>query len=329
MFEYFYNEILRKTIISFGTLFNGLTIKQDGSTVKVPLAYGPTQKFLARLEQAPNLSQATQISLPRMSFEFTGMTYDSSRKVTTTQTISVKNPDDGTDIKKVFMPVPYNMQFELAIMCKLNDDALQIVEQILPFFQPQYNLSINLVSLINEKKDVPVVLENITMDDQYEGDFTSRRVLLYTLRFTAKTYLFGPVTAASKEIIKTATVRYLAGGSQSTQRDVTFSVKPRALKDYTEDIVTTLSEDIEANQETINVADGTAITVNKFIDVEGEEMKVTKITGNKLTVKRGQDSTISKSHVRGTGIKGIDYSPREDSNLIELGDDFGFDGSYT
>ena len=145
MFEYFYNEILRKTIISFGTLFNGLTIKQEGSTVKVPLAYGPTQKFLARLEQAPNLSQATQISLPRMSFEFTGLTYDSSRKVTTTQTIAVKNPDDGTDIKKVFMPVPYNMQFELAIMCKLNDDALQIVEQILPYFQPQYNLTINLV----------------------------------------------------------------------------------------------------------------------------------------------------------------------------------------
>ena len=329
MFEYFYNEILRKTIIGFGTLFNGITIKQDGSVVKVPLAYGPTQKFLARLEQAPNLSQATQISLPRMSFEFTGLTYDSSRKVTTTQTIAVKNPDDGTDIKKVFMPVPYNMQFELAIMCKLNDDALQIVEQILPFFQPQYNLTINLVSLINEKKDVPVVLENITMDDQYEGDFTSRRVLLYTLRFTAKTYLFGPVTAASKEIIKTASVRYLAGGSQSTQRDVTFSVKPRALKDYTDDVVTTLTEDIDASQETINVADGTAITVNKFIEVDGEEMKVTKITGNKINVERGQDSTIAKTHVRGTGIKGIDYSPREDSNLIELGDDFGFDGSYS
>ena len=329
MFEYFYNEILRKTIISFGTLFNGITIKQDGSTVKVPLAYGPTQKFLARLEQAPNLSQATQISLPRMSFEFTGLTYDSSRKVTTTQTIAVKNPDDGTDIKKEFMPVPYNMQFELAIMCKLNDDALQIVEQILPYFQPQYNLTINLVSLINEKKDVPVVLENITMQDEYEGDFTSRRVLYYTLRFTAKTYLFGPVTSASKDIIKTASVRYLAGGSQSTQRDVTFSVKPRALKDYTDDVVTTLSEDIDASQEAINVADGTAITVNKFIDIEGEEMKVTKITGNRLIVKRGQDSTIAKEHVRGSGIKGIDYSPREDSNIVELGDDFGFDGSYS
>ena len=329
MFEYFYNEILRKTIIGFGTLFNGITIKQDGSVVKVPLAYGPTQKFLARLEQAPNLSQATQISLPRMSFEFTGLTYDSSRKVTTTQTIAVKNPDDGTDIKKVFMPVPYNMQFELSIMCKLNDDALQVVEQILPYFQPQYNLTINLVSLINEKKDVPVVLENITMDDQYEGDFTSRRVLLYTLRFTAKTYLFGPVTSASKDIIKTASVRYLAGGSQSTQRDVTFAVQPRALKDYTDDVVTTISEDIDASQKTINVADGTAITVNKFIDVDGEEMKVTKITGNKLTVSRGEDSTIAKAHVRGTGVKGIDYSPREDSNIVELGDDFGFDGSYS
>jgi len=329
MFEYFYNEILRKTIIGFGTLFNGLSVKQDGSVVKVPLAYGPTQKFLARLEQAPNLSQATAISLPRMSFEFTGLTYDSSRKVTTTQTIAVKNPDDGTDIKKVFMPVPYNMQFELAIMCKLNDDALQLVEQILPYFQPQYNLTINLVSLINEKKDVPVVLENITMDDQYEGDFTSRRVLLYTLRFTAKTYLFGPVTSASKDIIKTASVRYLAGGSQSTQRDVTFAVQPRALKDYTDDVVTTVSEDIDASQKTINVADGTKITVNKFIDVDGEEMKVTKITSNKLTVERGQDSTIAKAHVRGTGVKGIDYSGREDSNIIELGDDFGFDGSYS
>ena len=329
MFEYFYNEILRKTIIGFGTLFNGIAIKQEGSTVKVPLAYGPTQKFLARLEQAPNLSQATQISLPRMSFEFTGLTYDSSRKVTTTQTIAVKNPDDGTDIKKVFMPVPYNMQFELSIMCKLNDDALQVVEQILPYFQPQYNLTINLVSLINEKKDVPVVLENITMDDQYEGDFTSRRVLLYTLRFTAKTYLFGPVTSASKDIIKTASVRYLAGGSQSTQRDVTFAVQPRALKDYTDDVVTTISEDIDASQKTINVADGTAITVNKFIDVDGEEMKVTKITGNKLTVSRGEDSTIAKAHVRGTGVKGIDYTGREDSNIIELGDDFGFDGSYS
>ena len=138
MFEYFYNEILRRTIISFGTLFNGITVKQENSTIKVPLAYGPTQKFLARLEQSPDLNKSTAMTLPRMSFEFTGLTYDPSRKVTTTQRYTVKDPVDGKETSKVFMPVPYNMQFELAIMCKLNDDALQITEQILPYFQPAY-----------------------------------------------------------------------------------------------------------------------------------------------------------------------------------------------
>ena len=329
MFEYFYNEIFRKTIISFGTLFNNLTIKQEGSVVKVPLAYGPTQKFLARLEQAPNLNQSVAMSLPRMSFEFTGLNYDPSRKVTTTQQFTVKNPEDNTDIKKQYMPVPYNMQFELAIMCKLNDDALQIVEQILPYFQPQYNLTVQLVESIKEKRDIPIILENVTMQDDYEGDFTTRRVLLYTLRFTAKTYLFGPVTSATKDIVKQVSVRYLAGGSKSTERDITYSVKPRAVKDYTDDVVTNLSEDITAEAVTINVDDGSNVTVKKYIEVDGEEMYVTKITGNKINVKRGQDTSIAKAHVRGTGIKGIDYSPREDSNLVELGDDFGFDGTIT
>ena len=217
MFEYFYNEILRRTIISFGTLFNAITIKQTNSsdsivnTIRVPLAYGPTQKFLARLEQQADLNKSTSITLPRMSFEFIGMTYDPSRKVSTTQQYTVKDPDDGSESKKIYMPVPYNMQFELSIMSKLNDDALQIVEQILPFFQPSYNLTVELVESIQEKRDIPVILENITMQDDYEGDFTTRRVLLYTLRFTAKTYLFGPATSATKDIIKKATISYLSG----------------------------------------------------------------------------------------------------------------------
>ena len=221
MFEYFYNEILRRTIISFGTLFNNVSIKKTDSSdsvvsvVKVPLAYGPTEKFLARINQSPDLNKPTQITLPRMSFEFTGLTYDPTRKVTTTQQFTVKDPDDGSETKKSYMPVPYNMQFELSIMTKLNDDALQIVEQILPYFQPAYNLSIELVESIKEKRDVPIVLENITMQDDYEGDFTSRRVLLYTLRFTAKTYLFGPASSASKDIIKKARVSLLTGTDTS------------------------------------------------------------------------------------------------------------------
>ena len=202
-------------MIAFGTLFNNISIQhtnasdQVTSIIKVPLAYGPTQKFLARLEQSPDLNKPVQITLPRMSFEFTGITYDPTRKVTTTQQFTVGDPTNGTTVKKSYMPVPYNMQFELSIMSKLNDDALQIVEQILPYFQPSYNLTVNLVEGINEKKDIPIVLENITMQDDYEGNFTTRRVLIYTLRFTAKTYLFGPVSTATGDIIKKTTISYL------------------------------------------------------------------------------------------------------------------------
>ena len=298
MFEYFYNEILRRTIISFGTLFNSITIKQTNSddnvvsAVRVPLAYGPTQKFLARLEQSPDLNKSTAMTLPRMSFEFTGLTYDPSRKVSTTQQYTVKDPSDGSESKKVYMPVPYNMQFELSIMTKLNDDALQIVEQILPYFQPAYNLTVNLVGSITEKRDIPVVLENITMQDDYEGDYKTRRVLLYTLRFTAKTYLFGPVSSATTDIIKTASVRYLSGDSRSTTRDVTYRSTPRAIKDYTGDVVTNLAEDIETTTTSFNVDSGSAITLKKYVEIGGEEMFVTKISGNKITVERGTNEAI-------------------------------------
>ena len=338
MFEYFYNEILRRTIISFGTLFNSISIKQSGgetdaSIIRVPLAYGPTQKFLARLTQSPDLNKATSLSLPRMSFEFTGLTYDPSRKVTSTQKIVVQNPDATTpDEKKVYMPVPYNMQFELAVMCKLNDDALQITEQILPYFQPSYNLSVNLVGSINEKRDIPVVLENITMQDDYEGDFESRRVLLYTLRFTAKTYLFGPVTDASKDIITKSTLNYLTGTDTSNaQRNLTYSVVPRAIQNYDGTVLTTISSDITKTQTTFEVEDGSTITASSgstsvYIDVGGEELYVKAVDGNKLTVKRGQDGTTKVAHIRGTSVKSITSA---DNALVEEGDDFGFSGTTT
>ena len=330
MFEYFYNEILRRTIISFGTLFNNVSIKKTDSSdsvvsvVKVPLSYGPTEKFLARINQSPDLNKPTQITLPRMSFEFTGLTYDPTRKVTTTQQFIVKDPDDGTETKKSYMPVPYNMQFELSIMTKLNDDALQIVEQILPYFQPAYNLSIELVESIKEKRDVPIVLENITMQDDYEGDFTSRRVLLYTLRFTAKTYLFGPASSASKDIIKKARVSLLTGTDTSnTTREVTYTVTPRAIKDYTGDVATTLSADITTTTKTFEVDDASGLTAKTYVDLDGEELFIKTINGNKITVNRGQDGTTITSHLRGAPIKLITAA---DNALVEEGDDFGFSG---
>jgi hypothetical protein len=260
-----------------------------------------------------------------MSFEFTGLTYDSSRKVTTTQTFVAKDPDTGTETKKMYMPVPYNMQFELSIMSKLNDDALQIIEQILPYFQPAYNLTINLVEEIQEKRDVPIVLENVTMQDDYEGDFSTRRVLLYTLRFTAKTYLFGPVSSATKDIIKSAKISYLTGTDiANTTREVVFTSTPRAIKNYTGTILTTLSKDISATDILITVEDASGISIKTYLEIEGEEIYVKSKNGNVLTVDRGKDNTTITSHLRGEEVKSISSA---DNELIEEGDDFGFNGS--
>jgi len=227
---YYYHEIIRKTIISFGTLFNDINIRHDGSDgttfseLKVPLAYGPSQKFLARLEQQADLNKPVAITLPRMSFEMTSIQYDSSRKLGVTQTFKAS---DGTNLKKVFMPVPYNIGFELNILAKLNDDALQIIEQILPYFQPSFNLTLDLVSSIGEKRDVPIVLDSMNFQDDYEGDFSTRRALIYTLGFTAKTYLFGPVPSSSEGIIKKVQVDVAADTNTKTaKRQMRYTVEP-------------------------------------------------------------------------------------------------------
>jgi len=331
MFEYFYHEILRRTVISFGSLFNDISIKHTNNNgvvtnvIKVPLAYGPTQKFLARLEQSPDLNKPVQMTLPRMSFEFTGLTYDSQRKSSTTQTFTAKSANNGSETKKTYLPVPYNMQFELSIMSKLNDDALQIIEQIIPYFQPAYTMSVELVDVINEKRDVPVVLENITMQDDYEGNFTTRRVLLYTLRFSVKTYLFGPVSSATKDIIKKTTISYITGDRTNTPtREVVYSAEPRAIKNYTGTVITNLSKDITTEDILITVNDASSISADTYLDIEGEEVYVKLKSGNSLTVERGRDGTNITPHLSGAEVKSISSS---DSLLVEDGDDFGFSGS--
>ena len=159
---YTYNQIIRKCVIGFGTLFNDIEVRKnnaDGSTysrMKVPLAYGSRQKFLARLEQQADLNQKVAITLPRLSFEMTGVSYDASRKLSAI-TLNLK-ADTANSIKKQYAPVPYNVDFELNIISKTNDDAIEIVEQILPFFQPSYNMTIKLVDAMEEFRDVPVVL---------------------------------------------------------------------------------------------------------------------------------------------------------------------------
>lgn len=331
MFEYFYHEILRKTVVAFGSLFNNISIKHtndEGNTfsvIKVPLAYGPVQKFLARLEQSPDLNKPIQITLPRMSFELVGLSYDSTRKSTTTQTFLTSSVSDKSQEKKSYLPVPYNLDFELSIITKLNDDMLQIIEQILPYFQPAYTVSIDLVKQIGEKRDVPIVLNSISMSDDYEGDFSTRRSLVYTLRFTAKTYLFGPITSVTSDIIKKVSIGIIAGESTRTPtREYVYSIEPRATKNYTGDITTNLAKEVSLSDVFIDVYDATNIPENSYIYIDEEEMYVDSKSGNTLKVIRGSDNTVAAEHVLGSEVKKITSA---DNQLIEVGDDFGFNGS--
>tara|TARA_B100000085_G_scaffold127645_1_gene116220 strand:+ start:19 stop:864 length:846 start_codon:yes stop_codon:yes gene_type:complete len=237
---YYYHEIVRKTIISFGTLFNDIHVRHqdksgnDISDLKVPLAYGPVQKFLARLEQQAELNKAVQINLPRMSFEMTSIAYDPTRKSSLVQTF--KTCDDGSKVKKVFMPVPYNIGFQLNILSKLNDDSLQILEQILPVFQPHFNLTIDLVESIGEKRDIPIILESVSFQDDYEGSFDTRRALIHTLNFTAKTYLFGPIADSSDGLIRKVQVDMYADTNRATaKREMRYTVEPVAKVDKNND----------------------------------------------------------------------------------------------
>jgi hypothetical protein len=189
------------------------------------LGYGPTQKFLARIEQQSDLNRAVQITLPRMSFEMTSIQYDPTRKANITQTF--KTCGNGDTIKKVFMPVPYNIGFQLNIMTKLQDDALQVVEQILPFFQPSFNLTVDLVDSIGEKRDIPIVLDSVSFTDDYEGDFSTRRTLIYTLNFTAKTYLFGPIADSTDGLIRKVQVdMYASTDTTTAKREMRYTVVP-------------------------------------------------------------------------------------------------------
>jgi len=230
--QQFYHETMRKVVVAFGTIFNNINIIRVNNSgavtqsMKVPLAYGPKQKFLTRLREDPNLNKKVALTLPRMGFEISGISYDPSRKLNSIQKVKKTNTStDGKSLSSQYMPVPYNMDFDLVIMAKSSDDALQIVEQILPFFQPDYTITLNDNSAMGSSRDVPIILSNVTYEDSYDGDFNDRRVLTYTMSFTAKFYLYGPVT--DQKVIKQVQVdQYTDIQVNAPKREQRYSVTP-------------------------------------------------------------------------------------------------------
>ena len=230
--QQFYHETMRKVVVAFGTIFNNINIVRTNSSgvvtqsMKVPLAYGPKNKFLTRLREDPNLNKKVSLTLPRIGFEISGISYDSSRKLNSIQKLKkVNSSTDGKTVSSQFMPVPYNMDFSLFVMAKSSDDALQIVEQILPFFQPDYTITLNDNTSMGTTRDVPNILNGVSYEDSYDGDFTERRVLMYTLTFTSKFYLYGPVT--DQKVIKSVQVdQYTDMPVKAPKREQRYTVAP-------------------------------------------------------------------------------------------------------
>ena len=195
----FYHEHTRRTVAVFGSLFNNISVvKRDGkgnflSAIKVPLSYGPRQKFLARIKGEQDLSDSSlAIKLPRMSFEISSIDYDVDRRLQRKSKYLIPTKEGETGRRFTYYPSTYTLGFELSIISRHTEDALQILEQILPFFQPEYTVTV--FETDNKfKSDVPFVLTGVTMDDDYEGDFLSRRSIIYTLSFQCKINYYGPV----------------------------------------------------------------------------------------------------------------------------------------
>ena len=232
----FYHGSLRRYVTVFGTLFNEILISRENNSsvtkkqFRVPIAYGPMQKFLARIEGDPSLNSPASVSLPRMSFEMTNVSYDPDRRLTgrvrNTKTSSANNNILTTQ----FAPAPYNMDFTLSIMAKYSEDGTKILEQILPFFKPEWTASVKLVDALDEYFDIPTIMNSVNSEEVYEGDFSTRRVVIWTLTFTMKGYFFGPVT--TKKIIKFANVNFysqFANGDYSNSSMESVKVFPGLL----------------------------------------------------------------------------------------------------
>ena len=209
----FYHGHLRKYVILFGTLFNNIYInrEKDGTvydTLKVPISYGPKDKMLARVEGDPELAKPFGIVLPRMSFELTSLNYSPTRKLSTVRKGAVLQSNTNSDqLKYVYNPVPYDMNFTLYIAVKNVEDGTRILEQILPYFTPEWTATLNLVPELDIKHDIPTVLIDVTSEDSYESDYVTRRAIIWSLDFTMKGYIYGPVKKV--EQVKTSNVRFI------------------------------------------------------------------------------------------------------------------------
>ena len=289
---YFYHQISRKMVVGFGTLFNALEVQRTNSSdevtevVKIPLSYGPKDKMLTRISGDPSLNPKVALTVPRMGFELTSMTYDNARKLNTIN----RNVKRGTTgLKKQFNGVPYNYEFSLYIFVKHAEDGTQILEQILPFFTPEFTFTMTLISSMDIVHDIPLVLNSVTSEDTYEGDFATRRSIIWTLSFTMKGWLYPNIVDNAKVIT-----------------DVTVDTH-----------LMSKAADIEPIY--IIAEDSTSYGVNNLILDNHEIDDSTRI---RILSEESKDASTAGATVSRTNVVPVDTNALED-------DDFGFSDTFS
>lgn len=241
--SHFYHATMRKSVAVFGTLFNNISVvRKDGTgsvvnQIKVPLAYGPKQKFLSRIENETGKDASVAIKLPRMAFEITGVDLDSTQKLNKMAVVSETSSEDSTKKNTIKHMVAYNIGMQLNVLAKNQDEGLQIVEQILPYFQPEYTVSIRPVDGFEHKQDVPIILTGVSISDEYEGEFSSRRVLVYTLDFTMKMKFYGPTQ--EQGVIREINLDFINMNTSQALEEMDITIDPSDASpddDYTVDV---------------------------------------------------------------------------------------------
>lgn len=332
---YFYNETIKRSVSIFGTLFNNIytkKIKEDGTVLTrnlVPISYGPKQKFLARLtEDAKERDlNVTSINLPRMAFELTGFEYDATRQQNKLIRHSKSSLEtDGTNRSYQYNPAPYNLNFSLSVLAKNMSDALQIVEQILPYFQPEYTVTMKMIDSMSDTRDVPVILNSVSMEDTYEGSFEERRVIEYTLEFTMKIYFFGPVYTGSviKNVVEREYINTDISG-QFTTTQINESGLVKEVKHYEPAFAETSNAVSDSTEVTFPTAINNSISVGD--EVFGTNLStnptVSSISSDKLSINLSANVTLGDK----TSLKFVGSVQPNDTFVVAETVTFYDDGS--
>ena len=322
---HFYNRTIRKVVTAFGTVFNDILLQRYNlnNTVKkeifkVPLSYGAKEKYLTRITSDPTLTKAVNIVVPRISFEMVSMTYDTSRKLNSL----IRNfaANTSTSIKTQFNPIPYNFDFNLSIYVRNTEDGTQILEQILPFFTPDFTVTVNFISEMNQKYDMPIILNSVQSTVDYEGDMMNTRLIMWDLQFTAKGYIWPPVKSG-KYIRQANTNIYIESQAKSSQQ-VTTDLNP-------------LTPDrLLIEGETIRVLSRDVVgVVKRFTNVANSKLVASGL--NKLLeagdIVTGDTSnaTITIRSVQSDPIKSAALVVTPNPSSAEPDDEFGFSETIT